>query len=206
MVRAVPKVPCGTCQSIHPSLLTFSSLPETILFHSTGYLRHIFHVDHTLITMEMTVGVAMTTFSQSDKLLNGQEANDASKNPQPYHHVLHVVMVMVTMVMGMAVGVTSVVVLLLRMPGVIGVIVGRNCVRDQVKKSVPQKPPRGEAEEHLEQGGVLRSVVERDEAEDEERGRTDHCCGDESVGPLLHRALERRRELHEEVPGGTREC
>ena len=52
---------------------------------------------------------------------------------------------------------------------------------------------------------MLRGTVERDEAQNEERGCTDQCCGDKGIGPLLPGALEGRGELHEEVPGETRE-
>lgn len=56
-------------------------------------------------------------------------------------------------------------------------------MRDEVQEGIPQKAPRGEAEQQLEQGPVLRAVgLHRNQEQDEVGSGTDEEGGPESLG------------------------
>ena len=118
----------------------------------------------------------MATFCQSHKLLHSKEGHDPSQHPQTNDHVLHVV-VLVSMPVSMPVVMVGMV--------TVSVAVGGNGVGDEVEEGVAQEPPGGEAEQDLEEGGVVTGVLERDAEEDEERSCTDEYCGDKGIGPQL---------------------
>lgn len=145
----------------------------------------------------MAVGVALAAFGQSDKLLHSKEGHDASQHPQANYHVLHVIMLMGMpgmVMMGVVIFMMGVVIFIM----VVGV--GGNGVGDEVEEGVAQESPRGEGQQDLEEGGVVASVLEWDAEQDEERGRTDECCGGKGVGPQLPGTLEGRGEVLDQVP------
>ncbi len=80
-------------------------------------------------------------------------------------------------------------------------IVGGYGVGDEVKESVSQEPPRGEAEEDFQEGGVVLGILQGDAEQDEEWRSTDEGRGGEGVRPQLPGALEGSRKLEDEVPG-----
>lgn len=80
------------------------------------------------------------------------------------------------------------------------VIVGGDGVGNEVEEGVTQESPRGKAEQDLEKGGVVMSVLDRDTEQDEEWGCTDESCGDKGIAPQLPGALEGGGERLEEVP------
>ena len=56
-------------------------------------------------------------------------------------------------------------------------MVGRNCVRNEVKECIAKETTRGKAEENLEEGGVLCCIGDGDEEEDDKGSGTDEGGG-----------------------------
>ena len=81
---------------------------------------------------------------------------------------------------------------------------GRNSMRDKVKKSVPQEATGGEAEEDLEQSAVLTGILQGDEEEYQERSSTDESSGGEGVEPEFRGALNWTRESPQKLPLSVR--
>lgn len=146
----------------------------------------------------------MTPLGQSHKLLHRQKGHDPCQHPQADDHVLHVivtmVMVMAVIVVGVAVIMVGVVVIVVPAPMM---VVRGDGVWDEVQEGVAQETPRGKAEQDLQEGGVVPGVLQRDAEEDKERGSTDDCSGDEGVHPQLPGGLEGGGKLQEEPPGGS---
>ena len=177
------------------------SLPESALLPSFLLLHRL-----RLLSLgrggrvSVRVGVA-TPLGESDELLHSQEGHDPGQYPQADDHVLHVIMA-VGVVVIMMVGV--VVVFMMVGVALVAVIVGGDGVGDEMEEGVAQKTPRGEGQEHLQEGGVVLGVLERDAEEYEEGGSADESSGDKRVGPQLPGALKGSREFQEEPPRGGR--
>lgn len=140
-------------------------------------------------------------FGQTDKLLHGQESHYPGQHPQANDHVLHVIVVVVVIIMVMVAMVMVVMVMVSVVVFPVAVVMRRDGVGDEVEEGISEETPRGEAEQDLEEGGVVLSVLQGDAEEDEEGGGTDECRGDKPVGPEFPGALEGGGELQDEPPG-----
>lgn len=123
----------------------------------------------------MRVRVSMATFDAQESLLNDEERDDTSQNPEANFGLSRVVM---TFAVRVSVRMTVVVISM--------VIVGIESVGDQVQESVAQQAARSKGQEDFEERLTLVAVVgERDDEQDQEGSDADEQSGQDSDAEFI---------------------
>jgi hypothetical protein len=138
----------------------------------------------------------------SHDLLNDHEHHNTGKHAQSNIQIGRVVVPLVAVAVTVIVAVAVRMIMTVRVAVVMGVFLAMSvlqCMWDEVKESITQKATRCKAQQNLQEALACRSVVKRDEDQQESGNNTDQECAEHGLHPHCREKLCMLREEEERI-------